>query len=243
MPVLITPPSTKLHLTAQDNDRAAKAKHKRYGDKHRRARHREVEVGDRVLLKQTKTTTRPPWDPAPYEVTKVKGTQVTARRGSKQRIRNMEKWKVVRERPEEITVKRKEMQTNVTEESDDTDFDIEIEEQQAVPPPQEVGGAQQEGGAEQEQVDDDRVLDVPRRGARQRRAPDRYGSSSNQAQLSPRQRKKRQAQARFGPKKRTIPVRKERWVVREGWQPRAEGYIRDQEEEGEDPVQGAGDQD
>ena len=155
----------------------------------------------------------------------------------------MEKWKVVRERPEEITVKRKEMQTNVTEESDDTDFDIEIEEQQAVPPPQEGGGAQQEGGAEQEQVDDDRVLDVPRRGARQRRAPDRYGSSSNQAQLSPRQRKKRQAQARFGPKKRTIPDRKERWVVREGWQPREEGYIRDQEEEGEDPVQGAGDQD
>jgi hypothetical protein len=37
-------------------------------------------VGDRVLLKQTKTTTRPPWDPAPYEVTKVKGTQVTAMR-------------------------------------------------------------------------------------------------------------------------------------------------------------------
>ena len=75
-------------------------------------------------------------------------------RGSKQRIRNVEKWKVLRERPEEIMVKRKERQTNDTEESDDTDFDIEIEEkQQAVPPPQEVGGGQQEEGAEQDRVD------------------------------------------------------------------------------------------
>ena len=107
-----------------------------------------------MLLKQTKTTTRPPWDPSPYEVTKVKGTQVTARRGSKQRIRNVEKWKVLKERPEEIMVKRKERQTNDTEESDDTDFDIEIEEkQQAVTPPQEVGGEQQEEEAEQEQDD------------------------------------------------------------------------------------------
>ena len=145
---------------------------------------------------------------------------------------------MLRERPEEITVKRKERQTKDTEESDDTDFDVEIEEkQQAVPPPQEVGGGQQEEGAEQEQDNGA----APRRGVRQRRAPDRYVSLSCQAQLSPRQRKKRQAQVKFGPKKRTTWVRKERWIVREGWQPHAQEE--DQEGAEEDLVQGEGDQD
>ena len=46
LPALIKPPRNELHLTAQANDRAAKAKHKEYGDKHRRAKHTEVGVGD-----------------------------------------------------------------------------------------------------------------------------------------------------------------------------------------------------
>ena len=46
LPVLIKPPRGKLHLTAQANDRAAKAKHKEYGEKHRRAGHTEIEVGE-----------------------------------------------------------------------------------------------------------------------------------------------------------------------------------------------------
>ena len=42
----------------------------------------------------------------------------------------IEKWKVIRERPEEITVKRKEMQDHDTDKSDHTDFNIDFEEEQ-----------------------------------------------------------------------------------------------------------------
>ena len=46
-----------------------------YADKHRRARQQKVTVGDKVLLWQKKTTTKQPYDPDPYEVTQVVGTQ------------------------------------------------------------------------------------------------------------------------------------------------------------------------
>jgi hypothetical protein len=235
LPVLIRPPRSELHLTAQDNDRAAKAKHKEYGDKHRRARHTEVVVGDRVLIKQSKTTTRQPWDPAPYVVIKVRGTQVTARRGNKERIRNIEKWKVIRERPEEIKVRRKETQATITEESDDdSDFDIDTEErEQSIPRPREVEGEQQGDGVEAGPVDRDRLVTTPRRSGRQRNIPDRYGSPSNQSRLSPRQRKRLQSQAKFGP-------RKERWIVREGWRPPAQ---EEEQEQGGVQGEGGGEQD
>ena len=233
LPVLIKPPRGELHLTAQANDRAAKAKHKEYGDKHRRARHTEVAVGDRVLIKQSKTTTRPPWDPAPYVVTGVRGTQVTAKRGSKQRIRNIEKWKVLKERPEEITVKRKETST-IEEEESDTDFDI-MEEEQDRHLPVEGRVEEQRQGVQQDQEEGDRGAARLRRSARQVRAPDRLGEDRNQEQLSPRHRKRKQAMAKYRPRTRTTPIiRKERWVVREGWLPK-------EQEEG-DPEPGEGDQ-
>ena len=241
LPALIKPPRNELHLTAQANDRAAKAKHKEYGDKHRRAKHTEVGVGDRVLIKQNKTTTRPPWDPAPYVVTEVRGTQVTARRGSKQRIRNIEKWKVLKERPEEITIKKKEKKPIEEEESDDTDFDLDEEEQAVPSPPVVVGrGEQQRQGARRDHEDGDRVEGL-RRSTRQVRAPDRFGSSSNQDQLSPRHRKRRQSLAKHRPRTRTTPMKKERWVVREGWRPPEQEE--EQGQEGGDPAHGGGDQD
>ena len=41
-------------------DAAEKLKHKTYADIRRRARDRKLKVGDQVLVKQKKTTTRPP---------------------------------------------------------------------------------------------------------------------------------------------------------------------------------------
>lgn len=36
-----------------------------------------------MLLRQNKTTTKPPYDPEAYEVEEVKGVEITARRGKK----------------------------------------------------------------------------------------------------------------------------------------------------------------
>ena len=76
-PTTIKPPKDELLLIAQVNDRAAEVGHKEYGDKHRRAEHTEVKVGDKVLIKQDKMTIRPS---TLYAVTEVRNTQVTAKR-------------------------------------------------------------------------------------------------------------------------------------------------------------------
>ena len=56
-------------------------------------------VGDKVLLKQTKTTVKPPFDPEAYEVEEIRGTEITARRGKKRVTRNVQRWKQMKERP------------------------------------------------------------------------------------------------------------------------------------------------
>ena len=146
---------------------------------------------------------------------------------------------MLKERPEEITVKRKETST-IEEEASDTDFDLYEEEQDLHLP---VGGRveEQRRRAQQDQEEGDRGAARLRRSARQVRAPDRLGEASNQEQLSPRHRKRKQSMAKYRPRTRTTPIiRKERWVVREGWLPQEqeEGQV---QEEG-DPVPGEGDQ-
>ena len=59
--------------------RAVRDKTNKYANKRRRARKHEVQVGDQILIAQQKTTTRYPFDPRPYNVTKVAKDQVTAR--------------------------------------------------------------------------------------------------------------------------------------------------------------------
>ena len=51
--------------------------------------------GDLVLLPQKKSKTQPQYDPDPYTVTKVMGTQITATRGQKSRTRDAQKFKKV----------------------------------------------------------------------------------------------------------------------------------------------------
>ena len=58
LPSIIAPPTSITHLQAQQHDADAKAKQKKYADKHRRATDREYKIGDTVLLHQNKTTTQ-----------------------------------------------------------------------------------------------------------------------------------------------------------------------------------------
>ena len=90
---------------------------------------RQYKVGDTVLLHQKKTTTKPPYDPDPFTVTIIQGTQITATRRGKVVTRNVDKWKILKKRPyyltdtDKHTKHDKRGQTNDDEEDDD-DFDL-----------------------------------------------------------------------------------------------------------------------
>ena len=99
LPSIRKPLTTAHHIQAQQKDAAAKTKQKEYADRHRRAKNREYKMGDKVLIHQKTTTTKPPYDPDPYTVTQIKGTQITATRRGQQMTRNMDKWKILKDRP------------------------------------------------------------------------------------------------------------------------------------------------
>ena len=55
-------------------------KQKKYFDIHKRAKTKNIAVGDKVLIWQNKTTLKPLFDPSPYTVTEVKCNRVLAQR-------------------------------------------------------------------------------------------------------------------------------------------------------------------
>ena len=76
-------------------DKESKANQKKYKDAKKTVQPHNIEVGDTVLLKrkQTKTTSR--YDPSPFRVTDVKGTQITAAREHQVRTRDAQRFKKV----------------------------------------------------------------------------------------------------------------------------------------------------
>ena len=87
---------------------------------------KEPEIGERVLIKQEKTKTKPPWNPDPYTIVKVKGSQITATRGKEKKVRNLKKFKLLKERPAELRTKGAEKE--VREEDSDWDFNLKPRE-------------------------------------------------------------------------------------------------------------------
>ena len=71
---------------------------KKYFDRKHRAKPKVLHPGDQVLLKQTKTTTKPPFNPAPFIVTEVEGNQVTITDGDIVKKRDKNKLKVLPKR-------------------------------------------------------------------------------------------------------------------------------------------------
>ena len=47
-----------------------------------------MKVVEQVLIKQAKISIKPPYDLKPYIIIVLKGTQVTAKRGNKESVRN-----------------------------------------------------------------------------------------------------------------------------------------------------------
>jgi len=102
---------------------ANKLKQKLNFDERHKAAHKIVNIGDKVLIQQRKTTTKPPFDPLPYSVIDVQGNRVVAQRGKQVRKRDKNKLKVLKPRPKHLTPSWEESKANAT--SPYNDFDIE----------------------------------------------------------------------------------------------------------------------
>ena len=98
-------------------------------------------IGNKVLIKQQKTTVKPPYDPKPYVVTEVVGTQITATRAGKETRRNKAKVKVVKVRPAHLQDVTRE---GIYQEYSDSEDDVDLQLESSVP-------------VQEEQVQDEQV--------------------------------------------------------------------------------------
>ena len=206
----------KVDMEAKATDKLAREKRKIMFDNAKHVKVQEMVAGDRVLIKQKKTSIKLPFDPKPYTITEVKGTQVTARRGEQERKRNKVKMKIVKERPEHLLPRA----TVWMEEEDDTDNEADIQLCPSRPAQEEVGPTQEEqeqgpeqevevpGGEDQQQAAEAGL----RRSGRIRQAPKRYRDAQpiqrENNQLSPRERKRIKSLAA-----RKVP--REEWMIRQ----------------------------
>ena len=160
-----------------------------------------------MLVKQQKTTTKPPFDPKPYQVKEVRGTQITVVRGKQQKVRSKEKVKLLRDRFKHLQggsteVHNQEKRREELNEEDDWDINLQdkpqesIEEdrvQEEIPEGEEVIPAAQRDHQPQIQT----AAATPhstRKSGRQRRKPERFRTAATEEQtrqLGPMERKKR----------------------------------------------------
>ena len=75
VPAVIRAPTSKVHKEARHQKKKKKEQQKDNTDNRRRAREVKYKVGDKVLLKQTKTTVKRPFDLEAYESTGTDGQQ------------------------------------------------------------------------------------------------------------------------------------------------------------------------
>ena len=220
VPSLVKPGKGKVLKEARTKDKETKVQQKEVFDKRKRAVLKKVQPGDKVLIKQQKSSVKPPYDPKPYTVTKVKSAQVTAERGTKTRVRDMSKVKVVVSRPVHLRSRRQEVKQGEDSDSEEEDFlDVktmlgrrpqeeqirEEEGQQRVLQPQgqeQEERYEQQEAPEQEMEQEQEARQTPAR--RNRRPPVRYqdqvyyeGHYSSSKQPSPKQRKRAQGAAKY----------------------------------------------
>ncbi|XP_053390608.1 uncharacterized protein K02A2.6-like [Mercenaria mercenaria] len=78
----------------RQRDKSVKMKNKKYADKTRHAQHRDVKIGDKVLLRRENyTKNQTPYHPIPGEVVKRKGSAVTINLNGKLITRDISKFK------------------------------------------------------------------------------------------------------------------------------------------------------
>ena len=86
----------------EDHDKN-KMSQKKYFDKRHRATKKEIKIGDKALIKQIKSTTKPPYDPHPFVVHGIDGNKITmSREDGAIRVRDKNQVKILKDRPESL---------------------------------------------------------------------------------------------------------------------------------------------
>ena len=99
LPNYTTRPRHKHNKEAERNDKIAKERQKEYYDKRKRVTNVKINVGDKVYRRELAPTgLRPPWEPRPYTVVKIRGKEITAERDGRRSTRDKQDWKLWKER-------------------------------------------------------------------------------------------------------------------------------------------------
>ena len=123
---MMKPTVEEIDKEAKMRDIETRERRKTRFDKTKHAKEEEIVKGNKVLVKQQKTTIKPPYDPKPYVVTEVVGTQITATREGKEIRRNKAKVKAVKDRPAHLQyLARKAIQQEYSDSDDDLDIQLE----------------------------------------------------------------------------------------------------------------------
>ena len=83
-------------IQARQADVLAKARMKALKDSRSNVKPHSIKEGDSVILKRKSSKANSPYDPEPFDVTNVRGTQITAERGQEVKTRDAQRWKKVR---------------------------------------------------------------------------------------------------------------------------------------------------
>ena len=78
-----------------DNDQCANGKMKSYADKRRDTKEGDIKVGDKVLVVKPAGFRKKTYDPVPYTVTVINGSQITAEREGHKITRNSSFYKKI----------------------------------------------------------------------------------------------------------------------------------------------------
>ena len=94
-----------MDIEDREKHQREKEKQKLYADERRKAKIKNVKLGDQVMVQPKKSTIKTPWDTNPYSETQVKGSQLELKRGEevKRKAVNLVKkikWKKGEERGE-----------------------------------------------------------------------------------------------------------------------------------------------
>ena len=103
---------------ARQNALQVQNKQKEYYDARRATRPNDIEVGDRVIMKQTRTKERPPQDPEPYRLVEKHGSQLRLERNGRFKNRDTDKVKKFEPIPKVYYKKQ------IKQGKDDNDYDI-----------------------------------------------------------------------------------------------------------------------
>lgn len=169
-------------VEARAADQKAKAAMKIYKDKRSHARPHKIRIGDKVLLKRKTAKHTSVYDPDPYTVTGVWGTQIEAERNGTIKVRDAQRWKWVHIVPPTTF---RASQSQVSQYLQDPDIGAphqqhETEPSHVIPAPIATPGVHtRDVLAKLRQMPDVILADTPaNRPVRNRRAPERYSSAT-----------------------------------------------------------------